>query len=70
MHKDTAMVIHLEYASVTDGTVMSSGWLWFDAFLADAYCLWYEATLWRITRCHLHTHVIMKANVSKQPIAN
>lgn len=64
------MVIHLEDAFVTDRTVVRSGWLWLDAFFADTHSLRNKAALWRITRRHGYTHVIMEADINQQPVSN
>jgi len=58
-------MIHFEDTLVANRTMMCSGWLWFDAFLTDAYSLWYKASLRWISCWHSHTHIIMKADINQ-----
>jgi len=64
------MMIHLENTFVADRTVMCSGWLWLDAFLADAHSLRDKASLGWITCWYSYAHIIMKADVNQQPVSD
>lgn len=64
------MMIHLEDTFVADRTMMCSGWLWFNTFLADAHSLWDKASLRWISRRHSHAHIIMKTDINQQPVSD
>lgn len=66
----TTMVIHLKYAAIADGAVMSPRWFGSYALAAHANRFYQGHALRRMTSRRDHSHNVVENHIEQQPVAH